>query len=396
MRLKQKLIKYLVRTIKRLGAERLLLNTPLTFLNTRNWIERNAHGILSSYTVLEPAISITENPPIVIGHPVSKRFSRNYERVAYEGYVAKIPGARVLGEFSNFIIAPDNILLSDVSREFGAEGGRSPEDFSIFHNRLRMPPCVKQAGNIAVISTSGSNNFHHWNYDVLPRLDLLSRAGYIKNIDKFIINNSGLKFQLEGLSKFDIKPEQIINPKGRQQFYLEAENLFIPSLPEDLGTISPWVIRFLRDLFLRNGDKSTTEKKLFLSRQNAPSRRIVNNEEVLCEIMASGFVEYTPENFSMEEVATHFSAVDSIISVHGSGLSNLPFISEGTKVLDILAPYHQDPYYWMICNQRKSKYVALFAEGAHPSDDLDLVKNKVDADLIIDLDKLKAALREIT
>jgi capsular polysaccharide biosynthesis protein len=109
-------------------------------------------------------------------------------------------------------------------------------------------------------------------------------------------------------------------------------------------------------------------------------------------LTAYGYDEFIPDGYSMEEVSSYFSKAESIVSVHGSGLSNLPFISEGAKVLDIMAPFHQDPYYWMITNQRKAKYVALFAEGDHPADELDLVKNKVDNDLLIDLDKFRNAL----
>jgi len=394
--LRQRAIKYLVKSVKLLGAQNLFLNTPSAFSSTRDWIRKHENDILCSLIPLEEPAQVLETKPIVIGYRVSKRFSRNYERNANEAFVAVIPGARVFGEFSNFIISPDNQVLADVSREFGAEGGTKPENFSLFHNRMRMPPMEKLKGNIAVVSTCGADNFHHWNFDVLPRLHLLSRAGYLKDIHKFIIYHSGLKFQLEGLSKFNIRPEQIINPKGNPEFFIEAECLFIPSLPEELGTISPWVINFLRNTFLRKQSDLKRDKKLFLSRLHAPSRKIINHEDVSREILSRGYTEFIPENFSMGEVAEQFSEAGSIVSVHGSGLSNLPFVEEGTKVLDIMAPYHQDPYYWMMCNQRKTKYVALFAEGEHPSDDLDLVKNKVDDDLLIDISKLKEALDQIS
>jgi capsular polysaccharide biosynthesis protein len=382
--------------MKLLGVESFFVRSPLTFTGTGEWIIKNTNNISCGFISLEEQVKVTEIKPIVIGYPVTKRFSRNYERNTKKAFVAVIPRARVFGEYSNFIITPDNQVLADVSREFGAEGGVKPENFSIFHNRVKMPEMERLKGNIAVVSTCGSNNFHHWNFDVLPRLDLLARAGHLKDIDKFIIHHSGLKFQLEGLSKFDIKAGQIINPKGHAEFFIEAETLFIPSLPEDLGTISPWVIKFLRKTFLGNKSFLKQEKKLFLSRRHAPSRKIINQQDVSREIFSRGFQEFIPEDFSMEEVAEHFCGAMAIVSVHGSGLSNLPFIEQGTKVLDIMAPYHQDPYYWMMCNQRKGKYVALFAEGEHPPDGLDLVKNKIDDDLLIDITKLKEALDQIS
>ncbi|HEX8333436.1 MAG TPA: hypothetical protein VF622_12480, partial [Segetibacter sp.] len=81
-----------------------------------------------------------------------------------------------------------------------------------------------------------------------------------------------------------------------------------------------------------------------------------------------------------------------IISVHGSGLSNIAFASRGSKIIDILAPYHQDCYYWLISNQKAAKYIGFFSEGDHPNDDDDLVKLSVDKDLLIDIPKLKQLL----
>ena len=110
------------------------------------------------------------------------------------------------------------------------------------------------------------------------------------------------------------------------------------------------------------------------------------------EIVSRGYYEFIPEEYTIFLTAAYFNSANAIVSVHGSGLSNLCFISEKTKVLDMLAPYHQDGYYWMLCNQQNALYTALFAEGDHPPDDLDLVITKNDSDLLIDIKKLRIAL----
>ena len=95
--------------------------------------------------------------------------------------------------------------------------------------------------------------------------------------------------------------------------------------------------------------------------------------------------EIFPEDYEVTTFASMIASSDFIISVHGSGLANLCFISEGTKVVDILAPYHQDGYYWQITNICKGKYIGFFAEGEHPDDDLDLVRTSIDNNLIINI-----------
>ena len=369
------------------------MDTPVGFLPVREWIKANAGMPGTEFISLIPSIALVDEPPLVIDHPVSGRFTRHYNRNTNEAFVAAIPGGRIFGEYTNILLTPDNYLLSDVSREFGAEGGRRPADFSVFHQRMRMPPKKKIAGKAAVISTCGSNNFHHWNFDILPRLWLLKKAGLLEQMDHLVIHYRELPFQLAGLDLLGIDRRRIINSRDEGSFYLEPDILYIPSLPEDLGTISPWVADFLRDTFLPGEPPPAgMPDKLFISRRNAPSRRIVNEQEVMKEILARGYVEFIPEDHTMQETAGYFAAAGSLVSVHGSGFSNLPFVSPGARVLDIMAPYHQDPYYWMICNCRKARYVALFSEGAHPPDDFDLVKHKVDDDLVINMEKLKKAL----
>jgi capsular polysaccharide biosynthesis protein len=377
-----------------MGLQKLFLNTPDHFIKTRDWTAVNKDNSGVRFISLSDEVKIEEKPPIVIGHPISQRFKRHYHRTIPGPFVAIIPGGQVFGEYTNMIITPDNFILADVSREFGAEGGKKASEFSIFHNRMKMPAKKRNIlGNTAVISTCGSNNFHHWNYDVLPRLHLLKKAAIFDSIDHFIINYKGLGFQLEGLSRLGIDKKKIVNSDGDPFFFAEAEYLYIPSLPEDLGTISPWVLNFLRETFLNgNAERSSRYEKMFISRKNVQSRDIINGQEVKQELFDRGYTEFIPENYSMQDAAGYFAKARSIVSVHGSGLSNLSFIGENTGVLDIMAPYHQDPYYWMIANQRNARYVALFAEGPHPNDDVDLVKKKVDSDLLIDIAKLKEAL----
>jgi capsular polysaccharide biosynthesis protein len=137
---------------------------------------------------------------------------------------------------------------------------------------------------------------------------------------------------------------------------------------------------------------SKTFDRIYISRKNVVSRKIVNEEEVMQLFNKYAFQEIFPEDYNMQQMAYIMANASAVASVHGSGLSNLPFIKNGTKVLDILAPLHQDTYYWMICNQRKASYIGFFAEGNHPPDDLDLVKNSVDNDLLLDLKKLETAL----
>ena len=125
--------------------------------------------------------------------------------------------------------------------------------------------------------------------------------------------------------------------------------------------------------------------------QHENSRKIINNEAFLSLLKRYGIVEIFPEDYEVSAFAAIVANAHFIISIHGSGLSNLCFAGAGCVVVDILAPWHQDSYYWMISNIRKARYIGFFSEGIHPADDLDLVQFKVDQDITVntgDLEKL--------
>ena len=393
----KRLKKIVLKGIKTVGMRPLFFNEPAGVISTLEWVNANKNTPGAFFFHLNGGVHVSETAPVVIGNSISERFTKYYNRKTNDAFVAKIPRGRTLGENCNIILSPDHKVLSDVSREFGAEGGKKIADFSVFNSGKRMPVLKKIKGTLAVLSTCGSANFHHWNYDILPRFQLLKEAGLINEIDFFLLNYKGLPFQKEGLKRIGVREDRIINTNGHANLFIEASYLIVPSLTEDLGTITPWVIDFLRSTFILEKElPKEIIDKLYISRRHASSRKIINEGAVMEELFKRGYKEFTPEHHSISETAAFFSRAKSIVSVHGSGLSNLAFAEAGTKVLDIMAPYHQDTYYWMITNQRKAKYVALFAEGEHPSDKVDLVKANVDNDLMIDIDKFRLALNEVS
>lgn len=392
--IKVRLRKIIVFILKISGIRKFIQKIPTKYLTFEDWLKNKTKNVGDEIFIVENGIYISEKAPAILGHNISNRFTKYYNRKSPDVYVAKIQNGKVLGRDCNLIITADNILISDLSREFGATGGKETKDYKILTSQINIPKLTKLSGNIAVISTCGSSNFHHWLYDILPRIQILKKANLFDEIDCFLINYKGAPFQKESLEKIGFDFSKIINTSETTNCFFQATNLFIPSLTQKLTNITPWVVDHLRTIILTsNLEIGNTPQKIYVSRRNAPSRKIINESEFMSSLNCNGYEEFIPENFTLEEAALYFSKAKEIISVHGSGLSNLAFISKNTKVIDILAPYHQDPYYWMICNQRSAKYIGLFAEGDHPDDNLDLVKFGKDDDLYIDINKLEIALK---
>lgn len=384
-KIKQQAKSAVIKSVNAFGLSSKYIGSPKSISTTKAWVEQYGTKLGGRFIPLLPSVSIQENPPLTLEKEVHKIFRDEYEHEAPAAFVAIIPGARVWGR-NGTLIAPNDILLSDVSREFGAYGGVTGKAHTV-NKQLYLHKCKKLRGKIAVLGTAGTYNYHHWLFDTIARVHLLKLAGVFDQIDFFILDYNGLSFQKESLQQVGIPLDKVICANDNWRFHIEAETLIIPSLPSKLARVGIWPVQFLREIFLQK--KAEEPQRLYISRRKATSRKLVNEKEVISFLQTKGFIEFFPEDHSIVETAAYFAAADYITGVHGSGFANLAFISPSTKVIDIVAPLHLDPYYWMLSNRNGGSYAYLFGEGERAEENKDLVASKVDHDLLIDLEKLQ-------
>lgn len=379
-----KKVKKFILFLLKLSPSSVLIGPPKGLIKTRDWLLRN--GLSENLKSIYKEENVTEKKPVTLDKSVHKIFSNETHRVTPEAFVAKIPNGRVWG-VDGIVITPDNLVLEDVSREFGKYKGKYGLEMSVF-DRFYLGKKKHYKGTVAVIATPGSTNYHHWLYDLMPRFHLLRKAEMLDQIDYFILNYSGTSFQKQCLSKLGIPTEKIIVSRNRWKFHISADILIVPSLPDTLSQSNAWSISYLRSLFLRDGAVSII-KRLYIDRRKAATRKVINQQELDTFLDVNGFERFFPEDYSIDETAKVFAAAEIIIGIHGSGFANVVFCSQGVKVIDIVAPYHVDPVYYILTNGVGGTYSYLFGEGERPSEDMDLVVKKVDSDILLDIGKLQ-------
>ncbi len=377
--IKKAIKKAIIKAINSFNISSEKWGTPKGFINALDWCEKNG----ANYKLVYAKKEVTQAEPIRLDEKVHKLYRDEYVRTQSESFVASFNHGRVWGR-NGAVITPDDLLLYDVSREFGAYGGVYGKEHSVFKQiKLTKPKYID--GTVAVLASPGANNFHHWLYDNMPRLHLIQRAGFLNEIDYFILDYTDLPFQRETLRKAGIPESKILNCHNNWEFHIKAKRLVVPSLPSRLGVISDWTVDYLRDLIIPQIDSKQLKKRIYISRKKAPSRKIVNEEDLFSYLGKKGFKEYFAEDYSITETAELFNEAEFIIGVHGSGLSNLVFAGKGVKVIDIIAPKHLDPYYWVLTGFQQGVYAYFSGEGCFDEDAEDLVKDKIDHDIRINL-----------
>jgi hypothetical protein len=194
-------------------------------------------------------------------------------------------------------------------------------------------------------------NYYHWVCESIFRLWLVRKQldnlvlvlpGYYKDAD----------FITGSLEPFKIKNIFYI-PAGKS---LMVKNLCLPQIKPVCDSYNAVQLKqvssFYTNYVLFEKKISFTRiDKLYVSRQFAPRRKIVNEDEILAILPKYGFEVFYPEKHSFLEQVAIFSQVKYLVGTHGSGLTNMVFMAENTSLLELHKNKsneldHPSPLFW--------------------------------------------------
>lgn len=335
--------------------------------------------------VIKPEL-ISEKLPGTIDKEVFFKYIDLTNRIQPEQFILKLTNARVWGR-NGAIITADDIFISDVSQEFGPAKFDSLKH-SIFR-RIKLKKPVEIDGSVAVIASPGGNVYAHWFCDIMPRLMLLKKHCILENVNKIIMSFSRLDFQLETLERLGLKEERIINCIDETEFHLKARTLFVPSYPNEHGTVNKWASDEIKSIFLNDYHNFSQKKnRIFITRSKAIGRRMINEEEVFNFLKKEyGFVKMYAEDYKTIEKARIFNDAECIVAPHGGGLTNIIFCSPGCRIVDIFPPGDFTTYFWSLANANHLEYYYFFGNGELPTKENYITDRN--SDIEVDLSKFK-------
>lgn len=181
-----------------------------------------------------------------------------------------------------------------------------------------------------LVTDSWSSGHFHWFCDVLPKLFcikaraaefvlLLPDIPYIKN------------FATETLQKLQINFEDIVF-MNEQNFY-HSKNLFYVSRISQSGHMNGEIMKDIQKSFLEG--KGSGTRKIYVSRQKGAIRKIVNGDQLDTVLKEYGFEILFAEGLTLDEEIDIFSTTDTLLGLHGAGLTNCVFMHPGSKVIEL-------------------------------------------------------------
>lgn len=198
-----------------------------------------------------------------------------------------------------------------------------------------------------------SGNYFHWLFECLPRAIMVLRHSAFADYP-LLIDAQLPKQNLQALEQIAAGREIVrighreMQPVGELVFpgvfSFMRDNYGSEPAANDL-LIAPEAVRLLRETYLSSAP-ARGSKKLFVARDGAAYRRLLNEASLHRQMIALGFEIVHPERLSFAEQVAVFSEAAVIIGPTGAGLSNMVFAPEGCKVI-VLAGATQGANYFI-------------------------------------------------
>ena len=292
-----------------------------------------------------------------IHDPISLKFTRFPLASSYAStwgapvlpktFLIKIPNGRVYSQNGYVIVAKKYLIKEMLWPESSFRKPKEP-----LH--LKDLPKVKRLkGRVVVLTQEGHNNYYYWITKILPKLDLLKSIQY----DWLYLPRLIHLFQRETLDLMGIDPAKII--EADRDTYIEADMLIAPSFGSKSVYTPRWAIEYLqKTLMVPAATGPGFSKKVFVSRQKAAYRRVLNEDDVFALFQPLGFKRYNLEDLKFVEQVRLFQNAEVVVSFNSAGLTNLIFSKPGTHVIEIFQE-HEENYFCYLSQTLHLKYDCL-------------------------------------
>lgn len=331
--------------------------------------------------ILAEPITITRQPPNTIEAEIDPEYTARYTAKLRGRYLVSVKRARILAENGLVILPNGSYALESMYTKELLEKDPS----------FRSPPTDfhKERGNffslVAIWSKGG--NYYHWLHDSLLRLYQVEQK--LPADTKYIVPARLHPFQRESLSLLGIQPDHCV-PLDAQEA-LELETLYFAPPTTNSGSDRADAAGWLRERLwnacgIANPKPS---RRIYITRRNAPNRRVSNEHEVEDCLSEFGFETVACEALTFRQQIQLFSSAQVIVAAHGAGLANAWFSPGGARVVDLLEASHRGwaYVYWNLCCALGHAYWYFWNESSTvPGSDGN------NPDMIVSLDRLRRTL----
>ena len=226
-------------------------------------------------------------------------------------------------------------------------------------------------------------SYYHWIIDFLPAALSVSSSRV-----KLLVPYNITQWQVDSLRLLGIVDQQCI-PVGEKlkPVTVNVRNIirqgarYSNSQSDDYQKLNADIFRnLIEKLTLKVGTPRREQSVVLVSREDAKTRRLVNEEIIISHLSKFRLKKIVPSRMNLAEQITTFRGATHVVAVHGAALTNLMFCQPETYVLEILSTMHGvRPDIAIISAACNLNYFATLADSVNSSGDLGLDIQSLDS-----------------
>ena len=252
---------------------------------------------------------------------------------------------------------------------------------------IDMPDEIDYVDQPAVL-IGNADVYYFWMFYHVTRFWLMQMVQN-RNEVKHFLNNQLNSFQQQTLELLQIDSTDFgyLNPSATK-----FRQLYLPVGIHRFSFTHPGAIKWLRTQLLPL-DLCPPHRRIFLSRQDAARRRLLNEEKIINRLKPHGFEVIVPSSLSVADQIEVFSQAEIVVGAHGSGFANMVFASPQAKLVEIHSPHGVassfDRLTW-IMGQQYAQIIGFTQGGLEePMQDYVVVPRDVESLVLEELTKKK-------
>jgi len=207
-----------------------------------------------------------------------------------------------------------------------------------------------------VVGIQTNLNYFHWLYEALPRILLIEKLGLIKKTTLLMPPMRPWMAAILADLNLEISALQC-----HEAGVLTADMLLMPARGvSNIHTFAQHGFAAIDRLLARHG-RTPRGRRFYISRRDLPSRRLVNEDEIIAIALQFGFEVVYPEKIRFTDQIAMFSEAEVIAGPFGAGLANAGFMSPGGALIEI-APEGRDgdaTLFANLCHHRGLRYAGV-------------------------------------
>ena len=202
----------------------------------------------------------------------------------------------------------------------------------------------KIRGNVlSLIQGASGNNYWHWLFDLLPKIEIISNNKKIKYFDYYYVPNLN-RYIVDSLKVYGIKEFQLINSQkfkhieANKIFFLENIYLKKGGFQKQFENIPKIIVKTIRNKFLKYKNKKFNYKKIFIDRSDSKFKhyQFYNNDDLIKKLKKNNFGVYKLSKLKIFDQISLFNSSRLVLGLHGAGFANIIFCKRNAKIYEMI------------------------------------------------------------